>query len=264
MSNHKINCNNTLCKYCTKSPDKDNGYCTCKSITIDNNFKCSSFEPSLHYYYNEVWHALDNSNMIPFYRITEDLRIGLYYVMKTYNVYLTKCKHGEWEWLNVFANEDEEGNTPLKYENIITRPINEENLLKIVEDFNNGIIPQVKVLETTEFKTLSNKCEYGWLSPSGEFTPCEFAEHSNEAFKIIKANNWMEEHKVIRDYTDFLIEEKGYIIIHNPYDISKEEKPMVNYPISKNITKAQREFLFDYFNNLGYPKTALYYFNLEA
>lgn len=52
-------------------------------------------------------------------------------------------------------------------------------------------------------------------------------------------------------YRDFLIHEKGYCLIHNPS--SNGGYIVTNH---KKLTKAQNEFLFGYFMDLGYALKA--------
>ena len=92
---------------------------------------------------------------------------------------------------------------------------------------------------------------WGWLSPTGEFTEGDFGEHEQVAYDIIRKKGWDEEFDswergTVRLGRDFLAEVKGYVLLHNPtgqsYTIVSHEKP---------LTKAQKEFLYDYFMKEG-------------
>lgn len=105
-------------------------------------------------------------------------------------------------------------------------------------------------------ETQRHEDNYGWLSPSGEFSPAEFGDHEKWAQEYIEDHNLDEEYTqwYSKKYTekqkfglglmgDFLVYVKGFVLLHNPAQglaqvTSNEVKP---------LTKKQREFLFDYY-----------------
>lgn len=103
----------------------------------------------------------------------------------------------------------------------------------------------------------TEKQNYGWLSPIGEFIPSPWNKHEEYAEKICEENRWDqefwewfdEEHSVVcitsRLMRDFLVHKKGYCLIHDPTG--------VGYIVThqKPLTKKQREFLYDYFVAAG-------------
>lgn len=102
-------------------------------------------------------------------------------------------------------------------------------------------------------------CDYGWLEPDGTWHPVEWGEH----FKW--ANDWLNENMPFKDHADIywhvdmtgkrhhivggdvLIYSLGWILLDNPYQgLAKMRKdPM------REMTKAQKEFLFDYYIERG-------------
>lgn len=87
---------------------------------------------------------------------------------------------------------------------------------------------------------------YGWLEPNGTFHPVEWCKH------VDFANEYTKEHCELPDeYTarpdDFLREKLHWILIHNP------SGGMPDYELTdnQNPTKAQQEFLYDYFNKIN-------------
>jgi hypothetical protein len=87
------------------------------------------------------------------------------------------------------------------------------------------------------------KERYGWLSPRGKFYETGWSEHDNFAYNYICDNYGEEEaSKHLRNLRDFLID-KGWALLHNPC----KEEAFVTTGKTKNLTKAQKEFLFDYF-----------------
>lgn len=99
------------------------------------------------------------------------------------------------------------------------------------------------------------ECLYGWLEPNGTWHPVEWGEHSKWA------QDWLDEHKPFEDnasiywYTDrdgdrhhiygidVLIQSLNWILLENPHHGLAQMKRNE----SKNMTKEQKEFLFDYF-----------------
>jgi hypothetical protein len=106
--------------------------------------------------------------------------------------------------------------------------------------------------------------QYGFLSPSGDFIPSPWGTHDMSARKIVEDNDWMsryhqyrEEHdNVWLDMEDFLVFVMGYILIDNP----EGDCIHVNSNPIKQITRKQREFLYDYFMALGDRLRALHYY----
>ena len=234
----RLICKDICCKYHGKND-------TCTKATVRIDFaKCQSFERGFHYYINLVWNQLSHSNMITAMDMTHDMKIGLYYVMKIYNLSFVDCERGSWRFCMLVKEKDGKG---LTYEEIIKLPVDTKVLVQLQEDYHNGILPGAKT-ETEKPKKESQP--FGWLSPTGEFFEGDWGEHEQIAWDIIEKKKLMAEFQCNPDCggiaRDFLSEVKGYCLIHNPcgdggYNVSHV----------KPLTKKQKEFLYNYFMDLG-------------
>ena len=157
----------------------------------------------------------------------------------------------EWGTCRMVLLKDGKNGKALTYEEITSREIDMEKLRKHMEDFNNGILPEAdNKPEEKEAK------EFGWLSPAGEFTESPFGEHEESAEAICENKGFEPEYRTwrkamldtnsMRLYRDFLVEVKGYCLIHNPTGSG-------GYIVTniKNLTKRQKEFLYGYFMDMG-------------
>lgn len=256
MGKRKITCNNKSCKHHMTGGGCD----TC--ITVDSSGKCGSFKKGFAYYFHIVWDALGNKNFIDMIEIAQnpDLKIGLYYVMECYDLGFSEM---EWGTCRIITLKDGEKGQNLKYEQIIEREINEEKFLKHFNDFKNGIMPKQKEEQETEEK------EFGWLSPTGEFTESPFGHHEESAEEICENKGFNEEYRkwrkerkgeddCLRLKRDFLSMVKGYCLIHNP---SGYGGYIVTH--TKNLTRKQKEFLYGYFMDMGDRFKAEQYFEEE-
>lgn len=109
--------------------------------------------------------------------------------------------------------------------------------------------------------------DYGWLAPDGTFYEVEWGNHQEWA------NNYLKEHLTEEEQKDALIEinvsgmaksgtdimeaadylvGRGWVLLHNPSQgiAVPTRNPMKRY------TKAQKEFLYDYFMERGKKKEA--------
>lgn len=240
----KVKCKNTECKHHCK-----NDYCD-TTVNINSGGRCESFEKNIVYYIHLVWEALANKNFIDMVEIIRnpEIKIGLFYVMDCFNLGFSEM---EWGTCRMVMLKDGEGGKPLNYEEIISREIDTEKLRKHMENLDNGILPGSGIKP----KEAVTK-EFGWLSPTGEFTESPFGEHEESAEEICEKKGFETEYRAWRQeklgtgemrlYRDFLAEVKGYCLIHNPSGTG-------GYIVTniKELTKKQREFLYDYFMDMG-------------
>lgn len=98
--------------------------------------------------------------------------------------------------------------------------------------------------------------DYGWLEPNGTFHPVAWGDHQEWAQTYIKEHCSEEEWSeaglsqdfstgiaCINTFGDYLVK-RGWVLLHNP------AQGMVTSPTkhpTKDYTKAQREFLYDYY-----------------
>ena len=114
----------------------------------------------------------------------------------------------------------------------------------------------IRSLITGEFTTDDIYVKGDWLYPAGEFTESPFGEHEESAEEICEKKGFETEYRAwrkenlgtgeMRLYRDFLAQVKGYCLIHNPSGTG-------GYIVTniRELTKKQREFLFDYFMDMG-------------
>ena len=93
---------------------------------------------------------------------------------------------------------------------------------------------------------------YGWLEPNGTFHPVDYADHQEFARKTAEERGWIREfakteYGGIYAIGDFLVEDKGWVLLHNPgRGIARAEVSE-----KKPLTKAQKDFLFGYYADRG-------------
>lgn len=252
-----IKCTNIYCKH-----NNFKNVCEKKDITISSK-GCDSFEKSLNYYINLVWVAFDGKNFITPIELDHDLRIGLYYTMDMYGLYFRNNTWGNDSFITLHKDDIDEGRT-LTYDDLIQLEIDEDKYFYHWKKFQNGELPPYKDNEngnktgTTKVKKKVDYQPYGWLSPTGKFIEADWGKHEGSAIDIISKNNFTDEYnkwsmiaKKSGLARDFLIYEKGYLLIHNPSLVGGYK---VTY--SKDLTKQQRDFLYGYFLNMGDAFTA--------
>lgn len=250
----KLYCYNTECKH----RDRSNNSCTRSKVEIDyDGYK--SFEKNFLYYVHLVWNILDHTNMITMPDLTDEVRVGIYYVARLYHLKYKFYNHGSWEFLTLCTDEDSVG---LNYEQIIALKMDYDEFLAIQKEFNENGIPTLnqKNKDDTEKDTKEYKDSqpFGWLSPTGDFIESDWGLHTESAYEIID-NKGFEDEFCKSDYhtpNDFLCEVKGYCLIHNP---SLDGGYIVTN--IKPLTKKQKEFLYGYFADMGNTLRAELYLN---
>lgn len=101
-----------------------------------------------------------------------------------------------------------------------------------------------------------HKDNYGWLEPDGTFHPADWCEHQQFAWDEIQKRGWEEDFDRFTDTErgngiyrcgDYLTYMKGWVLLHNP----GRGVAYVTRDENKRLTKAQREFLFNYYFDRG-------------
>ena len=256
----RVKCTNGECKF-----NNHDGKCTKNTIELGYN-GCKSFEKNIIYYIHLVWDELDKTNMILPFRLTPDLRIGLYYVMELYGLQFKSNTWGNDSFITLHKDGVKDG-AALNYEDITSIDMDMEKFRYYLEKFNQGILPPYDEdkKESKETETIEPKVDsqpFGWLSPTGEFTESDWGTHEEAAQEIIKEKLFEDEYEKwisetdFRLYRDFLIYEKGYVLIHNPSLFGAYKVTYV-----KDLTKDQKDFLYGYFYDMGDKWNAEKYFN---
>lgn len=94
----------------------------------------------------------------------------------------------------------------------------------------------------------------GWLTPDGRLIEADWGSHTTVAETIIDQAGWNHEFASLlcTNQRDFLCG-KGYCLLHDP------GKNDIQATHLRPLTKYQREYLFDYFEDLGDKKKARHY-----
>ena len=226
-------------------------------ITINKDFD---------YYINLPLTKLRSANFITMIDVDDDMRLGLYYLMNVYHLGFHHMVRADWEW--ICLSRDKEGEY-LNATDILSLERDEEVYTKLKDEFNRGLRPngyKGKKQDSKEYEepVFQFTGKFGWLSPIGEFTISDWGEHEGSAYDIIEDKRFMDEYDdwegdgILRLARDFLSIVKGYVLIHNP---SADGGYMVTH--TKPITKKQREFLYQYFYDMGNRGRAEMYLNEE-
>lgn len=124
--------------------------------------------------------------------------------------------------------------------------------------YGNGILDSFmeRMMDEEEHSTE----DYGWLEPNGTFHEVEWGQHQEWAARYVK-DNFPEEYEKISMQSntgtgligegDWLVE-KGWVLLHSP---SQGIAQPTRNPV-KRYTKAQQEFLYDYYQERNLDKEA--------
>lgn len=96
-------------------------------------------------------------------------------------------------------------------------------------------------------------CQYGFIDNDGKYIPIEWCQHYDYAYDWINNNLSIEDLMASQQRfhaLDFMINEKGWILIHNPH----QGQGMIQRP--SRINKKQKETLYDYYIYFGRNKEA--------
>lgn len=271
-------CENNMCAYWKWFDKKSKNKCSCGEKIFLGYDGCKNFKPGVYYYINQVWKAMGKGNFIPLNNLsyTKEVAIGCFLLTQLFPVEVFTETHGCWEWLHFCLKTDKE-KTPLTNEEFPNDDFNVQKFLEYNEiaattGLSNHFYKDFKKAEEMvkieqkkkEENELRYPPRYGWLSPTGEFFEGEFGEHEAlardiadkkiEKYAFLQANRKRRENGEVPFNTvgDFLVD-RGWVLIDNPLRYG-EDKVTHNY--RKPFTKAQREYLYDYFYNRGSKEKA--------
>lgn len=115
-----------------------------------------------------------------------------------------------------------------------------------------------EIVEVVYDDIVEKETEYGWLEPSGKFHPVEFAKHQTWAAKYLlelvrEGKIPFEEARVSKEQNvgDLLVK-RGWVLVHNP----SQRNITITRDLSKRLTKAQADYLYDFFRKYGKEKEA--------
>lgn len=194
------------------------------------------------YYTERALQAFAHSNFITTFDLTFDVKLGIYYLAEIYHLSLQEGR-------GILTFQDQSGNC-----------LTADDIRKLTPDYDKYDSLREghkEPLPAFIASAMPEKSEqpYGWLSPQGEFIPSEWGCHEESAGDIVEKRGWEDEfdHKKYDGRMgDFLCAEKGYVLIHNP-GLDAEKYVVTS---KKPFTKAQREFLYQYFIEIGQTQQA--------
>lgn len=135
----------------------------------------------------------------------------------------------------------------------------QENQLGSRGDMLESFLAQRRREDKAEKQGEEPVCDYGWLEPDGTWHPVEWGRHSEWA------GEWLKENKPYKVYPeiyvrtdeggsrhhisngDVLIFSLGWVLIDSPW----QGLPKTTSDPGRKLTKAQKEFLYDYFIERG-------------
>lgn len=185
------------------------------------------------------------------------MRIGLFLVMEIWDLKFN-CGRGIIQLVKEGYNDGK----ALTHKDISTLPINNEKLEKYwqmfltdegEEYFQNKLKTNRNKKEQEENEEIPEP-EYGWLDPSGNFYSSEWGTHETKAYEICDEFNYeIDYDKNGKPMTagDYLVNKRNWILIDNP-----NKNFYIHVTYGNRISKAQREFMYDYFIKLKQPDRA--------
>lgn len=111
-------------------------------------------------------------------------------------------------------------------------------------------------LEQAQLKEQGFDDNYGWLAPDGTFYPVEWGEHQSWAYQKAQQMGWIEHGSLRTGREGDILAQHGWALLHSP----SMGIAAVTASDLKPLTKAQREFLCDYFSDRGKLELASKYF----
>ena len=113
-------------------------------------------------------------------------------------------------------------------------------------------------MEQNRIEKDGHEDNYGWLAPNGEFCPVEWGDHQGWAHEkvldlgLIKDDEiWTDcegnEHYVWTGEEGDILVDRGWVLLHNP----SRGVALVTKNPARPLTKAQNEFLYNYYEDRG-------------
>lgn len=247
-----MHCEAVLCKNRNLTTKK----CSCyKQASIGIDGQCSMFEKGFMYYLHLLPAELAKRNFLVTFDISWECRCSIYYLM---NILPIEFSQDETRGIIMFRRSDTKEYLDGHKISDMLQSIDFENE-KINKLYRNFMKYGISKYPEKDIN-LPLK-EYGWLSPTGIFYPADFGDHESVAYDIIEKKGYSKEFlewkKLRTEYglaRDFLNIVKKYILIDDPMGLG-------NYFVTgvDRITKKQKSFLFDYFQDMGMHNRAEQY-----
>lgn len=169
-----------------------------------------------------------------------------------------------WALTDVNADYYNEYDEPLFADMEIPEWKKKENQDEKANDMLESFLSQRRLEDAAEEDGRKPVCHYGWLEPDGTWHPVEWGNHSGWAREYLNEHYSFKDHPKLYWYTDdngvrhhivngdVLIYSLGWILMDNPYQglarMTKDPR--------REMTKEQKDFLFDYYMERGREEEA--------
>ncbi len=241
-----IKCKNRYCKF-----HDEYNKCSLKKAYIGEDAKCENFEKGFLYYFYYFMHEM-HGNMILLFNMSNDIRYSIYYLMRCIPIVYSIDTNRGFIVLRDKDNTDKILSVDDILNMIDSDRFDTDELHNCIYDFQEHGLPTFNKEEDKKEKV---DHDYGWVSPTGVFIETPWGEHEKAAEEIINTkgfadeyNKWLDEqpnNTLGINFRDFLINVKGYALIHSPSGVG------YNVSYHKSLTKKQRDFLYEYFSDMG-------------
>lgn len=185
----------------------------------------------------------------PRYKVTSD-------DLKAFNDYFElephRIIHGDWDML-MFEKDGKNLDTE-DYAKM------QQQIDKIIDELQEQTVKQ-----TPKKETKLKYEDYGWLSPDGKYYDSGWATHQDKASDLLTelelTKEFLEARRSEYNLTagDYLCKYKNFVLIDSP----SQGIPYPRIMEGKRLTKAQREFLYDFYMERNLVSLAYKYFNEE-
>lgn len=241
----KFMCNNCLCKHHCGDIDDEVG-CTLDLVHISGAAECKEFEKGFNYYFYHYMQIKSNIITYPELDRDPDMRYSIYYLMKCLPIMLGGSETRGFITLNRADCDHEILSADDISKMIRDGLIDHEKLRECISDFVDNGLPKPKPKEQPK----KEYQDYGQLSPSGDFYEGPFGAHEEVALETCEKLRLV----IPRGMTarDFLAG-RGWVLIHDPTWMGDY---MVSYAPGVRLTNRQKDFLYEYFYDMGMKSRA--------
>ena len=99
-----------------------------------------------------------------------------------------------------------------------------------------------------------SEIQYGWLSPDAEFYPVEYGSHYKWAEDYVNEHGWRDDYMQsdTNNCEDYMQTVRHWVLLHNP----AMGLPEYYIDITQKLTKAQRDWLYDFYISAGETEKA--------
>lgn len=248
----KFMCKNCLCKHHCGDIDDEVG-CTLNVVHITGAAECKEFEKGFNYYFYHYMQMRSKIITYPELEMDPDMRYSIYYLMKCLPIVLGGSETRGFITLNRKDGDHEILSSDDISKMIKDGLIDHKKLRECISDFVDNGLPKPKPKEQPK----KEYQEYGWLSPSGDFYEGPFGAHEEVALETCEELGLViPRGKTARDF----LTNQGWVLVHDPTGMGEY---IVSYAPGVRLTKRQKDFLYEYFYDMGMKSRAELYIKEE-